>query len=110
MLKAGMIKSKGEGRRLVQQGGVTVNDEKMTDPYMTCLLYTSNLPERRGAGRRRHGPGFVGREFLGPRTAGLGLRPDGVELRQSRRLVLSCSLPSAGTRSRPALPPERLHR
>lgn len=35
MLKAGMIKSKGEGRRLVQQGGVTVNDEKMTDPYMT---------------------------------------------------------------------------
>ena len=35
MLKAGMIKSKGEGRRLVQQGGVTVNDEKMTDSYMT---------------------------------------------------------------------------
>lgn len=35
MLKAGMVKSKGEGRRLVQQGGVSVNDEKMTDPYMT---------------------------------------------------------------------------
>lgn len=35
MLKAGMIKSKGEGRRLVQQGGVTVNEEKMTDPYLT---------------------------------------------------------------------------
>ena len=50
-----------------------------------------NLPERRGAGRRRHGPGFVGREFLGPRTAGLGLRPDGVELRQSRRLVFGPS-------------------
>ena len=48
-------------------------------------------PERRGAGRRRHGPGFVGREFLGPRTAGLGLRPDGVELRQSRRLVFGPS-------------------
>lgn len=33
MLKGGMIKSKGEGRRLVQQGGITVNNEKITDPY-----------------------------------------------------------------------------
>ena len=33
MLKAGMIKSKGEGRRLIQQGGVTLNDEKVTDMY-----------------------------------------------------------------------------
>ncbi len=31
MLKAGLIPSKGEGRRLVQQGGVSVNDEKVTD-------------------------------------------------------------------------------
>lgn len=29
MLKAGMIKSKGEGRRLIDQGGVSVNDEKI---------------------------------------------------------------------------------
>ncbi len=28
MLKAGIIKSKGEGRRLIEQGGVTVDDEK----------------------------------------------------------------------------------
>lgn len=33
MVKAGIIKSKGEGRRLVTQGGVSVNDEKVTDPY-----------------------------------------------------------------------------
>ncbi len=32
MLIAGLIPSKGEGRRLVQQGGVSVNDEKITDP------------------------------------------------------------------------------
>ena len=32
MLKAGLIASKGEGRRLVQQGGVSINDEKITDP------------------------------------------------------------------------------
>ncbi len=32
MLTAGLIPSKGEGRRLVQQGGVSVNDEKITDP------------------------------------------------------------------------------
>ncbi len=32
MLKAGLIPSKGEGRRLVQQGGVSINDSKITDP------------------------------------------------------------------------------
>ncbi len=32
MLKAGLIASKGEGRRLVQQGGVSINDAKVTDP------------------------------------------------------------------------------
>ncbi len=32
MLAAGLIPSKGEGRRLVQQGGVSVDDKKVTDP------------------------------------------------------------------------------
>ena len=32
MLKAGLIPSKGEGRRLVTQGGVSVDDNKITDP------------------------------------------------------------------------------
>ncbi len=32
MVECGLIASKGEGRRLVQQGGVSVNDEKVTDP------------------------------------------------------------------------------
>ena len=31
LLKAGLTASKGEGRRLVQQGGVSVNEEKVTD-------------------------------------------------------------------------------
>lgn len=31
MLTAKLIPSKGEGRRLIQQGGVSVNDEKITD-------------------------------------------------------------------------------
>ena len=35
MVKAGIIKSKGEGRRLITQGGVSVNDEKATDPKMS---------------------------------------------------------------------------
>lgn len=35
MVKAGIIKSKGEGRRLITQGGVSVNDEKATDPSMS---------------------------------------------------------------------------
>ena len=33
MLKAGMIKSKGEGRRLIDQGGVSVNDEKVSNVF-----------------------------------------------------------------------------
>jgi len=33
LVKAEITKSKGEGRRLVQQGGISVNDEKVTDPF-----------------------------------------------------------------------------
>ena len=36
MLKANLITSKGEGRRLIQQGGVSINCEKVTDPAL-CL-------------------------------------------------------------------------
>ena len=32
MVKGGIAKSNGEARRLVQQGGVSVNDEKQTNP------------------------------------------------------------------------------
>ncbi|MBQ4518553.1 MAG: tyrosine--tRNA ligase [Clostridia bacterium] len=35
MLAAKLIPSKGEGRRLIQQGGVSVDDEKVADPNMT---------------------------------------------------------------------------
>lgn len=35
MLKCSLIPSKGEGRRLVQQGGISVNDVKATDPAMS---------------------------------------------------------------------------
>ena len=35
MLKAGLIPSKGEGRRLIQQGGVSLNDAKVSDPLYT---------------------------------------------------------------------------
>lgn len=35
MIKAGMIKSNGEGRRLIQQGGVSVNDEKISDVFFS---------------------------------------------------------------------------
>ena len=35
MVKCGLCKSNGEARRLVQQGGVLLNDEKVTDPAAT---------------------------------------------------------------------------
>ena len=34
MLVAGLITSKGEGRRLIEQGGVSVDGEKVTDVYL----------------------------------------------------------------------------
>ena len=35
LFAAGLVKSKGEGRRLIQQGGVSLNDEKVADPMQT---------------------------------------------------------------------------
>ena len=42
MVKAGLAASKGEGRRLVQQGGVSVNDQKVTEP---TTMYNSDAFE-----------------------------------------------------------------
>ena len=33
MVKCGLISSKGEGKRLIQQGGVSVDDNKVTDMF-----------------------------------------------------------------------------
>ena len=38
MFKASMVKSKGEGRRLIEQGGVSVNDEKVTSAVATLSV------------------------------------------------------------------------
>ena len=40
LVRAGFIPSKGEGRRLVQQGGLSINGEKMTD---FALMLTEDL-------------------------------------------------------------------
>ena len=44
LLKCGLISSKGEGRRLVQQNGIAVNDSKVSDMFMpiTADLFTNN--------------------------------------------------------------------
>ena len=34
LLLGGLIPSKGEGRRLIEQGGITINEEKITNPNM----------------------------------------------------------------------------
>ena len=34
LIKAGLTTSKGEGRRLVEQGGISVDNEKVTDPNL----------------------------------------------------------------------------
>ena len=34
-MKCGLAKSNGEARRLIQQGGVLIADEKVTDPAAT---------------------------------------------------------------------------
>ncbi len=50
MLAAGLIPSKGEGRRLVQQGGVSVSDKKVTDPNTSYTLedFSDDLVLKKG--------------------------------------------------------------
>lgn len=50
MTQAGLSKSNGEARRLIQQGGVTLDDEKVTDPQMTLTRarLQSGLTLRKG--------------------------------------------------------------
>ncbi len=43
MLKGGLIPSKGEGRRLVEQGGVSINDEKVSQVF--TLVSADQLKE-----------------------------------------------------------------
>ena len=35
LVKCGLVKSKGEGRRLITQGGISIGEEKVSDPMMT---------------------------------------------------------------------------
>ena len=50
LLKTGLIPSKGEGRRLIQQGGLTVADEKITDPAKTFskIAFENGLVIKKG--------------------------------------------------------------
>lgn len=50
LLKCGLVPSKGEGRRLVQQGGVVVNDEKVAsiDVGFTAAQLKEGLKIRKG--------------------------------------------------------------
>ena len=44
LVKCGLCASKGEARRLVQQGGVTINDQKVTsiDDSFGCEQFTGD--------------------------------------------------------------------
>ena len=50
MTKCGLIASKSEGRRLVMQGGVSVNDEKVTaiDYVVTEQMLSDGVKIRKG--------------------------------------------------------------
>ncbi len=47
LVKTGLAPSNGEGRRLVQQGGISVNDEKITDPK-TMINLSSEVVIKKG--------------------------------------------------------------
>ena len=48
LVKAGLAPSISEARRLVQQGGITVNDEKITDPKAQIKLTDGEVVVRKG--------------------------------------------------------------
>lgn len=47
---SGLVGSRGDGRRAVEQGGVSVNDEKVTDPKTSYTkdAFASDFVVRRG--------------------------------------------------------------
>ena len=50
MIKADLIKSRGEGRRLIQQGGVALNDEKVSEPFkaLTADDFSGDVVVKKG--------------------------------------------------------------
>ena len=52
LVAEGVIKSKGEGRRLIQQGGVKLDDEKVGDPMLT--LHPAERERVLKIGKRRY--------------------------------------------------------
>ena len=50
LVRAGLVKSRSDGRRAIEQGGVVVNDEKVTDVYAayTKEAFESDFIVRRG--------------------------------------------------------------
>ena len=50
LVAAGLAPSKAEGRRLVQQGGISVNDEKVTDPTarLSEVLFQNDVIVKKG--------------------------------------------------------------
>ncbi len=50
LLKVGLIPSKGEGRRLITQGGVNINDSKVSDPALQISIddFAEGLIVRKG--------------------------------------------------------------
>lgn len=48
LVKTGLASSNGEGRRLVQQGGISVNDVKITDPTEQILFDSNEIVIKKG--------------------------------------------------------------
>jgi tyrosyl-tRNA synthetase len=54
--RSGLAASNGEGRRLVQGGGVRINDEKVSDPAMICTIavFNGDTVIKLSAGKKKH--------------------------------------------------------
>jgi tyrosyl-tRNA synthetase len=50
LLKAGLAQSKGQARRLIQQGGVRLDDQALSDPELVLRLHA---PAVLRVGKRR---------------------------------------------------------
>jgi tyrosyl-tRNA synthetase len=51
LIEAGLVSSKGEGRRLIQGGGAKIDDVSVTDDSMTCAI---NGTIKLSAGKKKH--------------------------------------------------------
>ena len=73
LVATGLTQSKGEGRRLVEQGGITLDGEKVEDALLSLIHILRDIHSAGQPGGQGGGLQLAERRQTGPRLPGAGL-------------------------------------